>query len=81
MSFPAFGGPRCRVITDNDYCGDPDGLVQLVHQILSPSAVSGLGASGAGPSKARKAVAANSMTYPPAGFDGSLTAKIVCDRI
>jgi purine nucleosidase len=38
MSFPAFGGPRCRVITDNDYCGDPDGLVQLVHQILSPSA-------------------------------------------
>jgi inosine-uridine nucleoside N-ribohydrolase len=31
-------GPRCRVITDNDYCGDPDGLVQLAHQVLSPSA-------------------------------------------
>ncbi|GAA4697497.1 nucleoside hydrolase [Phytohabitans rumicis] len=30
--------PRARVITDNDYCGDPDGLVQLVHQLLSPSA-------------------------------------------
>jgi purine nucleosidase len=38
MIFQPYGGPRCRVITDNDYCGDPDGLVQLVHQILSPSA-------------------------------------------
>jgi hypothetical protein len=30
--------PRVRVITDNDYAGDPDGLVQLAHQLLSPSA-------------------------------------------
>ncbi|MEY4043326.1 MAG: hypothetical protein RL529_893 [Actinomycetota bacterium] len=29
--------PRIRVITDNDYSGDPDGLVQLAHQLLSPS--------------------------------------------
>lgn len=28
---------RMRVITDNDYCGDPDGLVQLAHLLLSPS--------------------------------------------
>jgi purine nucleosidase len=28
---------RCRVVTDNDYCGDPDGLVQLAHHLLSPS--------------------------------------------
>jgi purine nucleosidase len=29
--------PRYRVITDNDYGGDPDGLFQLVHALLSPS--------------------------------------------
>ena len=29
--------PRLRVITDNDYSGDPDGLVQLAHLLLSPS--------------------------------------------
>ncbi|MDH6624525.1 purine nucleosidase [Streptomyces sp. LBL] len=30
-------GPRTRVIMDNDYAGDPDGLYQLVHHLLSPS--------------------------------------------
>ena len=30
-------GPRYRVISDNDYSGDPDGLFQLVHHLLSPS--------------------------------------------
>jgi hypothetical protein len=29
--------PRVRVIVDNDYCGDPDGLVQLAHHYLSHS--------------------------------------------
>jgi inosine-uridine nucleoside N-ribohydrolase len=29
--------PLQRVISDNDYCGDPDGLVQLAHHLLSPS--------------------------------------------
>ena len=29
--------PRCRVISDNDYSGDPDGLFQLVHLLLSRS--------------------------------------------
>jgi purine nucleosidase len=29
--------PRMRVILDNDYAGDPDGLFQLVHHLLSPS--------------------------------------------
>lgn len=28
---------RARVICDNDYAGDPDGLVQLAHHLLSPS--------------------------------------------
>lgn len=30
-------GPRYRVISDNDYAGDPDGLFQLAHLLLSPS--------------------------------------------
>jgi purine nucleosidase len=30
--------PRIRVISDNDYAGDPDGLVQLAHLLLSPAA-------------------------------------------
>jgi len=29
--------PRIRVIIDNDYAGDPDGLFQLVQYVLSPS--------------------------------------------
>ncbi|NEM92047.1 nucleoside hydrolase [Galbitalea soli] len=29
--------PRLRVIIDNDFSGDPDGLAQLVHHLLSPS--------------------------------------------
>lgn len=28
---------RARVISDNDHCGDPDGLVQLAHHLLCPS--------------------------------------------
>jgi purine nucleosidase len=29
--------PRLRVIIDNDFSGDPDGLFQLAHHLLSPS--------------------------------------------
>lgn len=29
--------PRARIICDNDYAGDPDGVVQLAHHLLSPS--------------------------------------------
>lgn len=29
--------PRARVIVDNDFGGDPDGLFQLAHHLLSPS--------------------------------------------
>src|SRR5688572_31866406 len=29
--------PRMRVIIDNDFSGDPDGLFQLAHLLLSPS--------------------------------------------
>jgi hypothetical protein len=28
--------PRLRVIIDNDFAGDPDGLLQLAHHLLSP---------------------------------------------
>jgi purine nucleosidase len=31
------GKPRYRVILDNDFGGDPDGLIQLAHQLLSSS--------------------------------------------
>lgn len=36
-SFRPPAGPRFRVISDNDYAGDPDGLFQLAHHALSPS--------------------------------------------
>ena len=29
--------PTCRVIVDNDWSGDPDGLVALAHHLLSPA--------------------------------------------
>jgi purine nucleosidase len=29
--------PRARIIVDNDFGGDPDGLFQLAHHLLSPS--------------------------------------------
>lgn len=31
--------PNCRVIVDNDFAGDPDALVALAHQLLSPKSV------------------------------------------
>src|SRR3954469_10249411 len=29
--------PRMRILIDNDFGGDPDGLFELVHHLLSPS--------------------------------------------
>lgn len=29
--------PRCRVVIDNDWAGDPDGLLALAHHALSPA--------------------------------------------
>ncbi len=37
MAWTTPAGARLRVISDNDYSGDPDGLVQLAHHALSPS--------------------------------------------
>jgi hypothetical protein len=31
--------PAARVIVDNDFAGDPDGLIALAHQLLSPTAI------------------------------------------
>jgi purine nucleosidase len=31
---PDLISPRSRVISDNDYCGDPDGVVQIAHHLL-----------------------------------------------
>lgn len=35
---PLVAQPRMRVVVDNDFGGDPDGLFQLAQQVLSPSA-------------------------------------------
>jgi inosine-uridine nucleoside N-ribohydrolase len=39
LAWPAAAAPRARfrVIVDNDFAGDPDGLFQIAHQLLSPS--------------------------------------------
>jgi len=29
--------PTCRVVVDNDFAGDPDGILALAHHLLSPS--------------------------------------------
>nr|WP_240198236.1 nucleoside hydrolase [Novosphingobium sp. P6W] len=31
--------PNCRVIVDNDFAGDPDALIALAHQLLSPKSL------------------------------------------
>ena len=28
---------QCRVVVDNDFAGDPDGILALAHHLLSPS--------------------------------------------
>ena len=39
MPAPVMGRllPLCRVVVDNDFAGDPDGLVGLAHHLLSPT--------------------------------------------
>ena len=37
MTAPVQTQPRMRVIMDNDFAGDPDGLFSLAHLLLSPS--------------------------------------------
>ena len=60
-------GPRYRVISDNDYSGDPDGLFQLVHALLSPSldvrAVIGSHLAEGDVFDASEAQAANAVEY------------------
>lgn len=38
VNFKYTARPKVRVISDNDYAGDPDGLVQLAHLLLSKTA-------------------------------------------
>jgi inosine-uridine nucleoside N-ribohydrolase len=57
--------PAARVIVDNDFAGDPDGLVALAHQVLSP--------------KTRTVLVTSSATDPElarmAGQDPAATAQ------
>src|SRR5262245_26525549 len=66
-SFTPPRGPRYRVISDNDYSGDPDGLFQLVHALLSPSldvrAVIGSHLAPGDVFDASEAQAANAVDY------------------
>jgi purine nucleosidase len=73
--------PRARVICDNDYSGDPDGLVQLAHHLLSPSVdirlVVGSHLSSGdpwdpSPDTADRAVAAARRIVTLAGLDGQI---------
>ena len=58
---------RMRVIIDNDFSGDPDGLFQLAHHLLSPS-VEICGIIG-------------SPLTPEAGFDnGGNSAEKACQK-
>jgi len=59
--------PRMRVMIDNDFGGDPDGLFQLVHHLLSPS-VEIRGIIG-------------SKHYDTGFFDFLGTASFACSRI
>jgi hypothetical protein len=80
---------RCRVIVDNDWSGDPDGLVALAHHLLSPAnrvvAVtssflhpmfgSPVSRASDGAALARELVALVGLAAPPvsAGSDGPFT--------
>lgn len=73
--------PLCRVIVDNDFAGDPDGLVALAHQLLAPTtrtvlvttsaldaklaALAGLDAGKSAPAGAR--LAADLLRHWPSG--------------
>ncbi|MBF7015687.1 nucleoside hydrolase (plasmid) [Novosphingobium resinovorum] len=56
--------PNCRVIVDNDFAGDPDGLVALAHQLLSP----------------KSAVPLVTCTPLPDAFRGAVPAGITTER-
>lgn len=50
--------PNCRVIVDNDFAGDPDALIALAHQLLSPKSLVPLVTSTPLPEKFRGSVPA-----------------------
>jgi purine nucleosidase len=81
--------PRCRVVVDNDWAGDPDGLVALAHHLLSPGnrvdAVTSTGLSpifgsprsepGDGAAIARELVSLLGLSVPVHG-EGSASAIV-----
>jgi inosine-uridine preferring nucleoside hydrolase len=75
------GAPCRRVITDNDYCGDPDGVVQLAHHLLCPTvdirAVIGSPAAGGGAGTAFSADASVDAAREVAARAGRRDVSIV----
>lgn len=69
----AVGEPRMRIVIDNDFAGDPDGLFQLVHHLLSPSVeVRGvIGSHHTRPGSAAEACERAAEVIGLLGFDGS----------
>lgn len=65
-------GEQCRVVVDNDWSGDPDGLVALAHHLLSPT---------------NRVVAVTSsflnpiFQAPPGAASGALLARELVDLI
>src|SRR3954468_23674461 len=63
---------HCRVVVDNDWSGDPDGLVALAHHLLSPT---------------NRVVAVTSsflnpiFQAPPGAASGALLARELVDLI
>jgi hypothetical protein len=57
------------VISDNDYCGDPDGLVQLAHHYLSPSV------------DLRCVIGSRVADYDPAASPASADASVESARV
>ena len=73
MSLPRLFTPRCRVVLDNDWSGDPDGVLALIHHLLSPTnLVVAVTSSFLDP--------AHPGTTPTAA-DGTMVAHEVLDRL
>lgn len=64
--------PNCRVIVDNDFAGDPDALVALVHQLLSTKSRVPLVTVTALPDKFRGAVPLGRSVEKGAGLAAEL---------
>jgi len=71
---------HCRVVVDNDFAGDPDGLVGLAHHLLSPTnRVVAVTSSFLNPQLAESSsTAAEGAVLAAAREDDELPLSVVC---